>query len=239
MRFFLRNILGKFLRVNTNNELVRLKSAYSTLPVTEMSKKLKTSRNKSSKMSTLSSNADLEQSVIILSNGYMNAPKSCVINIGRDAYLINCGEGSQRQIIQGAFRFGTTTNIFFTRADWSTISGLPAFGKLSEDVNTSNNLLAQRIFIHSPVVNNPTKNFLSFKYRALFLDQKCRMKEYDYEANNGAYNFNGLTIKNIDMKDKDDASMVPCYSYLFYLPETPPGLKKGALSKMVILSRTH
>ena len=171
--------------------------------------------------------------LIILSNGYMNSSKSCLIKMpDSNTYLINCGEGTQRAYFQTAAKCGLINNILITKFDWRTIGGLSAFGKINEDSPlTVHNRCTN---IHSPMLNHAKYHFLGKKYRELFLDAKFKMKEYDYAANNGVFSQDGLTIRNIVMKMASgagggDQGVLPCFSYLFTFPKKLPRLNMEAI----------
>jgi hypothetical protein len=201
------------------------------------------SSSSSTQLFTGKTKPNLDPSLIILSNGFMNTPKSCLVRVGpHSGLLINCGEGTQRVYMHSLSKTSCTiTNILLTKHDWSCIGGLHSFGKLTEEHALKVNSKS-KIILHSPVYGHHTQDFTADLYRHLFFDNTFQVKQYDYEKNEGVFKLEDessgeFTIKNICMKlNENDREEIPCFSYMFTFKSNKlPRLNIAALIKEVII----
>lgn len=92
------------------------------------------SKNEKRKMSKLNKKKSDKASLQILSNGYMNTPKSCMLILESNRYLINCGEGTLRLILHNNLKPSKLDNLLLTRFTWDCTGGLNGISKELEDL---------------------------------------------------------------------------------------------------------
>ncbi|TNN19299.1 Ribonuclease Z [Schistosoma japonicum] len=63
-------------------------------------------------------------SVIVIGNGRAGSPKSVLIDAGACRYLVNCGEGTQRNLAESRLKSSRVQHVFLTRMSWDCTSGL-------------------------------------------------------------------------------------------------------------------
>ena len=187
----------------------------------------------SSSSSSSSSSTNAAQSYLtILSNGYMNTPKTCLFRNGSTGYLINCGEGTQRLAMKAHQKGCYIKHLLITKFDWSCIGGLHAFGKYSDDLAAYRNQSNDVTYLHSPVHGHALYDFASAQNRNFSFDNTFNVKQYDYEKNDGIFTKENLTIRNIRMQENENDEL-SCFSYIFKVERKLPMLNMEALLKKV------
>ncbi len=176
-----------------------------------------------------------EPYLTILSNGYMNTPKSCLFRNGSTGYLINCGEGTQRLAMKAHQKGCFINNILITKFDWSCIGGLHAFGKYSDDIASFRNQSKEVTYLHSPVHGHALYDFASSQNRGFSFDKTFNVKQYDYDKNDGIFTKDNFSIRNIRMLENENESGygLSCFSYIFKVERKLPKLNMEALFKKV------
>ena len=167
------------------------------------------SASSSTSSSFISSSTQFAE-LIVLSNGYLSTPKSCLMRVNSSTtYLINCGEGTQRILMNAGLpkSISSIGNILVTKFDWSCIGGLHSFGKMSDEVTSQRKQLPKHghevTWLHTPVMGHATCDFLSHKFRSLFFDEAFKMKCVDYAKNNNEFRDDaGVVVKCVPMLDK-------------------------------------
>ena len=156
----------------------------------------------------------------IISTGYMNSSKSCLLSNKTGNYLINCGEGTQRMFYDVSFKTSHIKSILITKLDWSCVGGLQTVGKLCDAVQSNHNKT-----LHAPSNFDISQRWI----RNTFLDTSFMIRPYDHEKS-GDFEFNKLTIKSINMLRENDAETDKnVCSYLFTLPKPEATLKIDTL----------
>jgi hypothetical protein len=130
--------------------------------------------------------------VHVVSNGYMNSPKSCVISTDNSHVLVNCGEGCERIVAQNTLKPNKIDQFLFTRFDWSTIGGFQGITTHIAEYSLPNH----QVTMHAPVdfhFEDRTKSFKKF-----FVAKEIRVKQHNY-ATGGDYDGGDFTMQKIDM----------------------------------------
>lgn len=153
----------------------------------------------------------------ILSNGYMNSPKSCMLIFDSNRYLINCGEGTLRLILSSNLKPSKLDNILLTQFDWKNIGGLNGISKELEDFQNT-------ITLHS----NQNFNFNnSNTIKKYFFEKKFKIIQHDYQST-PIFSDNNVLIQKIDIQNS-------VCSYLFTIKKSDPSLIIDKLSKYNVI----
>ena len=129
--------------------------------------------------------------VHVVSNGFMNTPKGCVISTDTSYLMINCGEGTERCLSQNNLKPTRIDNILITRFDWQRLGGLQGMTTHISEYNRSIN-----IQLHSPVdfkLEDKTRN-----YRKFFIAKNCSVRQHSYTTR-GDFTGDMFKIQKIDM----------------------------------------
>ncbi|CAF0729062.1 unnamed protein product [Brachionus calyciflorus] len=156
--------------------------------------------------------ADRSTRLQILSNGYQNSPKSCILIFDSNRYLINCGEGTLRTIVSSNCKPSKINNIFLTRFDWKCTGGLNGMSKELENLQNT-------VTLHSNFnFNFSSKNSIK-KY---FFERDFKIVQHDYSK--ADYSDPNVNIKKIDMGN------TYC-SYFINIKQSEPNLVMEKFSK--------
>jgi len=74
----------------------------------------------------------------LLGNGYLGSPKSVVVRSERQVYIFNCGEGTQRSLVEFSGGVGKIENLFFTGNTWDHVGGSVGMFLTLKDSNSTN-----------------------------------------------------------------------------------------------------
>lgn len=159
--------------------------------------------------------SDSASRLTVLSNGYGNTPKSCMLIFDSSRYLINSGEGILRLILSNNLRPSKITNILLTRFDWSCTGGLNGLSKELEDHK-------HQVILHSDH-NFEFNSKLSIK--KYFFEKKFNIKQHFHSHTE--YSDENVIIKQIDIKQS-------ACSYLVTIKKSEPNLNMEKLAKFEV-----
>ncbi|RNA44962.1 ribonuclease mitochondrial [Brachionus plicatilis] len=149
--------------------------------------------------------------LLVLSNGYGNSPKSCMLIFDSSRYLINSGEGILRSILSNNLRPSKISNILLTRFDWSCTGGLNGLSKELEDPK-------HQVVLHS------TRNFDFNSKKSIkkyFFEKKFQINQHNHIQSD--YSDENVEIKKLDIQKSE------C-SYLVTVKKSEPNVQVEKLA---------
>ena len=148
----------------------------------------------------------------VLSNGYGNSPKSCMLIFDSCRYLINSGEGILRLILSNNLRPSKITNILLTRFEWSCTGGLNGLSKELEDHK-------HQVVLHSGHNFEFNSKQSIKKY---YFEKKFNIKQHNHSQTE--YSDDNVIIKQLYIKNS-------ICSYLVTIKKSEPTLLMEKLTK--------
>lgn len=123
----------------------------------------------------------------VISNGYLNTPKSFLLQGISKNYLFNCGESTQRIMGESKLKLSKLEHLFITRKSWDCVGGLVGLLLSFQDTNNY-------IGIHAPFeIKNALQN--TMKYAHLLFPS---MQQYSYDMNK-PFEDGILSVKAIEL----------------------------------------
>lgn len=154
-------------------------------------------------------------SIKIISTGFMNDTKSCVLMSDDHFYLINCGESISRFLNSEKIGLKRIEHLFLTRIDWSCIGGM---NSLTIELGQEKKSLK----IHSAF---DFKN--EFKKNRSIFEKDCTLSQHDYS--------NDFYFEDENVKVKPIHHSIAESSYLFTLKKSTPRVLKEKIEEFQLL----
>jgi ribonuclease Z len=221
-------ILQKCLILKTHtpirsSPILSLRVLYSTINKMSNKETSSSSLDRSIMRATPASYINLS----VVSNGFMNSPKSCVIRLDSSRILINCGEGTERSVARGKLGISRIDSILLTRFDWSTIGGIQG---LCQNLISENGFKSEKqISLHAPIDFKLNNKYLSIK-KFLF-PKEMKVDQHDYfkksEFRGEQFNLQQFTFNSSKTNE-------PVCSYLFNFIRAEPNINKEKLDAKLV-----
>ena len=141
--------------------------------------------------------ASKEMALHILSTGYCNNIKTCVLVANEECYLINAGEGTQRLYNHENLRLRRLKHILMTRVDWAAMGGLCS---ISMDLSDPR----QSVILHSPM---DLKIHTNNRLIRPFIEMNCKNFTQHIYSNKKIFEDNNVKISLIDFKTSSEATL--------------------------------
>ena len=154
-------------------------------------------------------------SIKIISTGFMNDTKSCVLMSDDRYYLINCGESVSRFLNSERIGLKRIEHLFLTRVDWNCMGGMNSLTiELGQDKKS--------LQIHSAFDfrNEFQKN------RSIF-EKDCILSQHDYS--------NGCVFEDENVRVEPVHHSVAESSYLFTIKKTTPRVLKEKIEEFKLM----
>ena len=151
----------------------------------------------------------------IISNGYLNGSKACVLSSSDSCFLINCGEGTTR----GKLKTSRVENILLTRLSWDSIAGLNSVTSEMPD-NLSVTMHAPFEFLK---VNRKLTRFI--------FEKNTKIRQHNYKKQ--IFEDHNVKIELINLKEAEQANpaSVNTHSYSITLKKELPLFNVQVLDK--------
>lgn len=170
-------------------------------------------RSERSSLYGTSDNMDLTLQVV--SNGYLNTTKSCVISTETNKILVNCGEGTERVVSQNQIGIKNLRSVLLTRFDWPHMGGLHGVSTFLVGC-----LSHPKMLVHAPV--NMKLEDRTRTLKKYFVAKEMQLSQHNYAAK-GDYEADSFRVQKLDMTHTPE-SFSSVWSYLINFKKPAPNI---------------